>query len=159
MVTDSGSSRRRFERLGWVLIALTGLPFLIFGISAMLFGVSLSDFPVGLPGGPEAVSSTTGVTWDEVVSEQPTTMTLLRGVSRVAGLAFLGFGLLVVAVASVPFRRGERWAWFVLWIVPVFMVALLIHELNGGFVEMPVLMLGMSLAGLLLPYRVFFPNS
>lgn len=158
MVTDIESSTRRFERLGWALLCLTGVPFLIFGTTALLFGLSASDFPVGLPGGPDGVSSTTGVTWDEVVSEQATAMTLLRGVSRVAGLAFLGYGVLVIAVASVPFRRGERWAWFVLWIVPTFMVGLLVHELQGDFFQMPAIFLAMSIAGLVLPYRVFFPK-
>lgn len=158
MATEVGPSTRWFQGLGWVLLGLTGLPFLIFGISALLFGLSVSDFPVGLPGGPDSVSSTTGVTWDEVVSEQATAMTLLRGISRVAGLAFLGFGLLVIAVAIVPFRRGERWAWFVLWVVPAFMVGLLIHEREGDFVQMPAILLAMSLAGLVLPYRVFYPK-
>lgn len=152
------ASMRRLERLGGALLCLTGVPFLIFGTSALLFGLSASDFPVGLPGGPDAVSSTTGVTWDEVVSEQATAMTLLRGVSRVAGLAFLGYGVLVIAVASVPFRRGARWAWFVLWTVPTFMLGLLVHELQGGFVHMPAIFLTMSIAGLVLPYRVFFPK-
>lgn len=159
MVTETGPSpRRRFEKLGWALLAVTGLPFLLFGVTALLFGLSLSDFPVGLPGGPDAVRSTTSLTWDEVVSQEAAAMTLLRGVSRVAGLAFLGFGILVIVVASVPYRRGERWAWFVLWAVPAFMVGLLIHELVGDFVHMPAMLLALSVAGLVLPYRVFFPS-
>ena len=141
-----------------MLLGLTGLPFLVFGTGALLFGLSLSDSPVGLPGGPDAVGSTTGFAWVEIVAEQATAMTLLRGVSRVAGLAFLGFGLLVTAMVAVPYRRGERWAWCVLWAVPAFMVGLLIHELEGGFVQMPATLLALSLAGLLLPYRVFFPH-
>lgn len=141
-----------------MLLGLTGLPFLVFGTGALLFGLSLSDSPVGLPGGPDAVGSTTGFAWGEIVAEQATAMTLLRGVSRVAGLAFLGFGLLVTAMGAVPYRRGERWAWCVLWVVPASMVGLLIHELEGDFVQMPATLLALSLAGLLLPYRVFFPH-
>ncbi|MFP5253351.1 MAG: hypothetical protein ACLGH4_06105 [Actinomycetes bacterium] len=157
MGNDPGP-RRRGERIGWVLLVLAGLPFVLFGVTAVLFGVSASDFPVGLPGGPDAVDSTTGVPWQEVVSGNATAMTLLRGVSRVAGLAFLGFGLLVITVAVVPYRRGERWAWYALWVVPVFMGGLVVHELGGDFVQMPALLLAASLAGLLLPYRAFFPR-
>lgn len=155
---DAGSRTGRVDGIGWVLLGLAGLPLVFFGGGAVLFGLSGSDFPVGLPGGPDAVAGTTGVPWDEVVSENATAMTLLRGVSRVAGLAFLGFGLLVVAVAAVPYRRGERWAWFALWVVPAFMTGLLVHELEGDFVQMPALLLAISLGGLLLPFRVFFPR-
>lgn len=154
MTTSTGT----FQRRTWLLLAVTGLPFLVFGVSSLLFGLSSSDFPVGLPGGPDAVISTTGVTWDEVVAEDDTAMTLLRGVSRVAGLAFLGFGILVLAVATMPFRRGQRWAWFALWVVPAFMTGLLVHEMQGDFVQMPAVLLALSIAGLVLPYRAFFPK-
>lgn len=144
------------QRYAWVLLAITGLPFLMFGISALLFGLSLSDTPVGLPGGSDAVASTTGLPWDQVVAENDTAMRLLRGVSRVAGLGFLALGVLVVTVVSIPFRRGQRWAWFALWVVPAFMIGLLLHEREGDFVAMPAVLLVLSLAGLLLPSRMFF---
>lgn len=83
-------------------------------------------------------------------------MSLLRGVSRVAGLAFLALGLLVVTVASIPFRRGQRWAWLALWVVPAFMLGLLLHERKGDFVAMPTVLLVLSLAALLLSSRTFF---
>jgi hypothetical protein len=146
----------RLQSLAWILLAITGLPFLMFGVSALLFGLSASDTPVGLPGGPDAVESITGVPWDELVAGDETTVTLLRGVSRVAGPAFLALGILVVTVASIPFRRGRRWAWFALWAVPAFMLGLLLHERAGGFVAMPAILLVMALAGLLLPARTFF---
>lgn len=146
-------------RFAWMLLALTGLPFVVFGISALLFGLSSSDTPVGLPGGPDAVAGTTGIPWDEVVAEDGTTMTLLRGVSRVTGLAFLALGILVVTMASIPFRRGERWAWLALWVVPAFMLGLLLHERSGGFVAMPAILLVLSLAALLLPSRTFFATG
>lgn len=146
----------RLQRFAWVLSALMGLPFVLFGVSALLFGLSFSDTPVGLPGGPDAVVRTTGVPWDEVVAADELAVTLLRGVSRVAGLAFLALGVLVVTIASIPFRRGQRWGWFALWVVPAFMFGLLLHERNGDFVAMPAIFLVISLAALLLPSRAFF---
>lgn len=151
-------SKRWFQNHAWILILVVSLPFLIFGISALLFGLSLSDFPVGIPGGPDAVKSLTGVTWDEVLSGDSTTVTLMRGISRVSGLALLGFAIFVIAVSIVPFRKGQRWAWFSLWTVPGFMIGLLLHELQGGFVQMPAVFLVLSLLGLVLPYRSFFPK-
>ena len=146
----------RLQRFAWVLLAISGLPLVIFGIGALLFGLAFSDTPVGLPGGPDAVASTAGVPWGQVVAEDETAVTLLRGVSRVAGLAFLALGVLVMAVASIPFRRGQRWAWFALWVVPGFMLGLVLHERNGDFVAMPVILLVLSIIALLLPSRSFF---
>lgn len=128
----------------------------MFGATSLLFGLSYSDTPVGLPGGPDAVAGTTGVPWDQVVAEDETAVTLLRGASRVAGLAFLALGVLVVTVASIPFRHGQRWAWLALWVVPCFMFGLLLHEREGDFVAMPAILLVLSLAALLLPSRTFF---
>lgn len=145
-----------YERNAWVLFLVVGLPFPLFGISALLFGLSLSDFPVGLPGGPEAVEALTGHPWERVLAEDATAVTLLRGVSRMAGLALLGLAVLVLLVSTTAFRRGERWSWFALLVVPGFMLGLLLHELDGGFVHTPAIFLTISLAGLLLPIRVFF---
>lgn len=133
-----------------VALALTGLPLVVSGIGGLLFGLSISDTPVGLPGGPDAVAETTGVPWEEVVAGDETAMTLLRGVSLIAGLAWLALGILVVTVAGIPFRRGERWAWLALWVVPAFMLGLVLHEREGDFVAMPAIFLVLSLAALLL---------
>ena len=44
--------------------------------------------------------------------------TALSSLMRVTGTWFLAFALLALAVTLVPYRRGERWAWTVLWIFP-----------------------------------------
>lgn len=146
-------SSKWFQRYAWVLLVVAALPFLIFGVSALLFGLSLSDFPVGLPGGPDAVESLTGVSWDETLGSNPAALTLLRGVSRVAGMAFLAFAIFAIVTSSTAYRRGERWAWFTLWTLPAFMFGLLLHERQGGFLQMPATLLVLSLLGLLLPSR------
>lgn len=149
-------SNKWFQKYAWVLLVIASLPFLIFGISALLFGLSLSDFPVGLPGGPDAVENLTGVSWDETLRSNPVALTLLRGVSRVTGMAFLAFAVFAIVTSSSAYRRGERWAWFTLWTLPAFMLGLLLHEREGEFIQMPVTLLVLSLLGLLLPFRSFF---
>jgi hypothetical protein len=42
-----------------------------------------------------------------------------------------GMALLAALIALVPFRRGERWAWAVLWVWPLFFVA---HVIGLGTV-------------------------
>lgn len=43
----------------------------------------------------------------------------------------VGMALLTAVIALVPFRRGDRWAWAVLWIWPAFFVA---HVIGLGTV-------------------------
>ena len=39
---------------------------------------------------------------------------------RADGLASIGLGLFGGLIAVIPFRRGERWAWWALWFYPGF---------------------------------------
>jgi hypothetical protein len=43
----------------------------------------------------------------------------------------VGMAVLAAAVTLVPFRRGERWAWSVLWVWPAFFV---VHVVTLGTV-------------------------
>ena len=35
------------------------------------------------------------------------------------GTALVGFNVLALVMALVPYRRYERWAWFALWLLPL----------------------------------------
>lgn len=76
---------------------------------------------------------------------------------RADGLASIGMGLFGVMITVAPFRRRERWAWFVLWFYPVFWLVHVVGELPPGKDHVhQVVFLVLSLAGLLLPVRAFF---
>jgi hypothetical protein len=68
-------------------------------------------------------------------------------------LLFLGwvvFSLYSVAVLLIPYRRGEKWAWFATWlIVLAFAVVILFNsELGGMYLAMAGMMaLGQALSG------------
>ncbi|MDA3627819.1 hypothetical protein [Saccharopolyspora oryzae] len=77
---------------------------------------------------------------------------------RADGLASIGVGLFGGALVLVPFRRRERWAWWVLWFYPVFWVVHLVGQLPPGQDHVhQVVFIVLSLAGLLVPVREFFP--
>ncbi|WP_189959329.1 hypothetical protein [Streptomyces violascens] len=79
---------------------------------------------------------------------------------RADGVAATGMGLFGVLIALVPFRRRERWAWLVLWYYPAFWVAHLVGGLPPGKDHVhQAVFIALSLAGLLLPLRQFFPPS
>lgn len=77
---------------------------------------------------------------------------------RADGLASAGLGLFGALIALVPYRRTERWAWSALWFYPFFWAAHLFGNLPPGTDHIhQVVFIALSLVGLLLPVRVFFP--
>jgi len=77
---------------------------------------------------------------------------------RADGLASIGLGLFGALIVLVPYRRIERWAWCALWFYPVFWLAHLLGNLPPGTDHIhQVAFLALSLIGLMLPVRVFFP--
>lgn len=72
------------------------------------------------------------------------------------GISWIGFEILALIVILIPFRRGERWAWFTLWLLPALWVSLFI--LAPDLIGLLVLAL-ISITGLLLSWRRFFPKS
>jgi uncharacterized membrane protein HdeD (DUF308 family) len=78
---------------------------------------------------------------------------------RADGMASIGMGLFGMAITLGPFRRREHWAWLTQWFYPIFWVVHLVARLPPGkdYVHQVVFIV-LSLAGLLLPVREFFPR-
>ena len=72
------------------------------------------------------------------------------------GISWVGFEILALVIILVPFRRGERWAWWTLWLLPALWVCLFV--LSADLIGLLVLAL-ISVTGLLLSWRRFFPKS
>lgn len=51
---------------------------------------------------------------------------------RAIGVASIGMGLFGLLITLIPYRRGERWAWFTLWYYPVFWSIHLFGNLPPG---------------------------
>ncbi len=87
---------------------------------------------------------------------------------QVTGSFILGMNVFSVAIILKAFRRGERWAWYVLWFNPVLWISHFIvlglqgHWSDAGVFDLDIdvilLLTILSLIGLLLPYRKFFPR-
>ncbi len=74
---------------------------------------------------------------------------------RLRGTLLLGMVAFGLAVILVPFRRGDRWAWYVLWFYPVFF---LLHIIAFGTFIPDAILAIICVASLLAPMRVFFPR-
>ena len=92
-----------------------------------------------------------------IVTVMPTSST--PPCMRAIGVASIGMGMFGLLITTIAYRRRERWAWFALWYYPGFWTAHLVGGLPPGKDHVhQVVFIVLSLAGLLLPVREFFPR-
>ena len=72
------------------------------------------------------------MTAQEIAKLSPDLGNTLTALIRVLGLSYLVVGVLYAAIAATAYRRGEMWAWYSLWILPVFDAADIANNLSIG---------------------------
>jgi hypothetical protein len=98
----------------------------------------------------------------ELEASFPEASELARFIFGTTGVLKTSWSLLVLAITLTGFRRGEKWAWYTMWLAPVVLVhqGLWYSVFLGDFNEMlryiPIITL--NLVGLFLPFRKFFPR-
>ncbi len=152
---------RAYERHAWVIL---------FAVS--LLGVWFAELDI-VGGGPsweggDFVPSVTGQTWSELELSTPRVAYLIDFTVRLLGTYLLFMFVLTVVVSATGFRRGQRWAWYVMWLLPLLGAVLwvafaTVEVLPGSPVPAPArsapFLLPIVLLGMILPYRRFFPKK
>jgi hypothetical protein len=113
----------RRSRVAVGILALFGVMYGLFGVTDFLGGV-LSD-----PGITVAIS---GMTPAEVQAQDPVGYRLYDFATRTLGLSLIAVGILVTTTVLVPYRAGQRWAWAVMWWLPVWGIAIPLFYLGFG---------------------------
>lgn len=78
------------------------------------------------------LESATGATWESFTAVDPAAADYLAREARVLAVGYLGFALLVAAVAWVPLRRGDPWAVRALWLFPATLLGTAAVFLSSG---------------------------
>lgn len=149
MTTCSPSPVKGYQKNAWVLLAILGVLGLIFGVIAMLEVTYDQTF----------FSNRLGQSVTSFSSSNPKAWSAIQGWERDEGTELFGFGLFAMAIASTAYRRGEKWAWYVFWYIPVYSLYGTVNTYLIGTSYLTYLfevILVVALAGLLLPYRRFF---
>ncbi len=144
-------TEKAYEKHAWTLLFAIGI-----------FGLLVSSFEgLGNPLDPGAVRGITGMSWEEIVTSTPGVARFISEVIRMSSLFQLGWSLLGTLIAAIPYRKGESWAWYVSWYTPILFAIIATRLLIFGGIVWPlfILLLIVSLLGLLLPYRKFFPRK
>src|SRR5215211_4468618 len=121
-------SERVYERYGWMILSVSA----VLGI----FAAVVTTFP------PLYVFSSS----------------LYEGVYPMLGAlgtALVGFNILALVMSLIPFRRGERWSWFTLWMLPLEWVSQFVFSPDLAYLVLALF----TAVGLALPYRRFFSRA
>lgn len=101
------------RQVAWILILIVDVAYVAWGAMA----AAMPDGLIG-PGGkailPAAYEGYSGGSWSELLRTSPMTAKYMIVLYRTYGLHCVAFGLLGSAIAVTAFRRGDRWAWWML---------------------------------------------
>ena len=101
------------RRAAAILILLVDAALVAWGAMA----AALPDHLLGPGGVPILTAGYEGFTrtsWSDLASTSPMTARYIAVLFRMYGVYIVAFGLTASAIAVTAFRRGERWAWWVL---------------------------------------------
>jgi hypothetical protein len=140
-----------YEKYAWIIIAVIGLLILVGG----------APHTLGVNSSPDIVERFVGMVISEFKASNPNFYDLYDFYFRAGGWSDMGFGFFVAVISATAYRRGERWAWYILWSVPVFFlghaaITLIFGQSTSSLIPFLTLFVILSFLGLLLPFRKFF---
>ncbi len=151
-----------YARYAWTLLFAFWALHLV--LSLRDFFPSLQDFCLAcLPRAQTAIQSSTGMTWIQLASTNPRFAGFLASILVDDGISGVGLAVFGMVVSLTSFRRGEKWAWYVSWSMPI---GILAAQINVYLLTQSALVIVLGVAfvlvsplALFLRYRQFFPGK
>jgi hypothetical protein len=161
-------------KYAWVLLFIVSAFFVFRDLNPMLSGGAFFD---------SRLRTLTGMGWNQIATQNPAIATFINGTQYEGEVFILCFGLFSMAVSALGYRRGNRSSWYAAWIILIAILFLLpldfgantpfatvgpppgltVEEgaagIGSGFMQITVALAILTLLGLLLPYRKFFPKG
>ena len=151
-----------FERHAWKVLLFFSLFMALIGLPDLLVGGSFYQEKEGT-----LLEAITGRTWEQLKVASPNAAAMIDLKLRLGGVQFLFLGLFSMAITLTGFRRGERWAWYTMWLYPLFLglhslVILSAYKHPQAGIPVPLVSGGVVLVvtalTLVLSYRKYFPK-
>jgi hypothetical protein len=108
------------------------VPWALVALSALFALLGLGDVARGIAFEPTTALAITGKTIDEMRAESPAAFTVIDYIYRGGGITLTLFTTLMTIVLAIPYRRGERWAWWTAWILPIWAGAVFLFAVIHG---------------------------
>lgn len=83
----------------------------------VLFGIS--DVVRGTDADPAIVEGLTGLTVDEITAASPEAADVIDALTRAQGMLLVWFGIALTAIVWFAYRDWQPWAWWTLWVLPL----------------------------------------
>lgn len=151
------------ERYSWIVFLVLSLIIALFGLGDILTGGSTFE-----SGEAPTMQGISGMTWQELGSTSPNAAHMIDYLVRAGGAHLFVLGLLSLIVAVTAFRRGDRWAWYAMWLWPFWLALIIVILLSaykqpGEGIPPPLasgsIFIVLTLSTLLFSYRKFFPKT
>ena len=98
------------ERHSWKVLLI---------ISSIIGLFGLGDIIQGMKADPAIAESITGIDWEELQVSSPEMANLIDLQVRAGGAQLLIMSILSSVVCLAGFRHGQKWAWYALWVFPI----------------------------------------
>lgn len=122
----------RYLTVAWVLLLAYGL-FPLFAVATDLS----ADFSIGIPADHQRTfAQLSGSSWEGAKRTAAGATHYITLLEKGYAIHELVFALLFLAIVAVPFRRGERWAWWACWTL---MIANVTYSLTFGRYDSTIL--------------------
>ncbi len=144
-----------YKKYAWVI-------FLIIGVMVVAGGI---PHVFGLNTDPALVQTISGKTIDELKTSDPMFFDLYNFYFSGGGLSDLGFAFFLIVISIFAYRRGQKWAWYSFLFVPIYFLAWIVlsstlpSESQSSLFSSLIIIIVLSLIGLILPFRRFFPKK
>jgi hypothetical protein len=145
---------RIYEKYAWVILLAVGLLWLVVGFVAVFQPEGIFE------GDAQAV---TNMPWSELKASSPVAANFVIFIYGQMGLLKISWTFFVLAITLTGYRKGEKWAWYMMWSVPALLVSdavfsvVFIGDINQVLQFIPIT--AITMLGILLPYRIFFQKK
>jgi len=152
-MNSNTKNEKIYEKYAWIIF---------FAIGAITL-VSAVFHALGINSDPAFVKSIAGHSINELNNLNPMFFNLYDFYFRSGGLSDMGFAFFLIVISVTAYRQGDKWAWYAFWFVPAFFLgyvalSLTIGESGSSLLPPLIMFILLSILGLLLPFRKFFPR-
>ena len=143
---------KKYEKYAWLIPFVMGLFFLV-SMAATIFSPGI------LTGAENAVQTLTGTTFSQIALSSAGVANYVYYLITILAIFSAGLGAFMMVVSATAYRKGNAWAWYVMWVAPVLFALDFVNDYRAlGYVDTgSIVIAGIFVLGLLLPYRKFFP--
>jgi dihydroorotate dehydrogenase len=147
------NNTRVIDKYGWMWYFALGLLWLIVGLSQLFTPEVLLE---------DDAQYITDMALQELEASSPEAYKLILWLYMGLGNLKISWSLFVITITLTGYRKGEKWAWYTLWLLPLILASSAVYNIYffGDISEVvqwiPITFL--SIVGLFIPYRKFFPN-